>query len=124
MAERRKDIDLLRVIDLLQTHITPVLCRAVFGKVRKTERPRAWTLDALVRLWTAVVLRAPAALSQALAGSLEGRDALLPRIEASPEAFCQRCCDLRPAFFAKVFSTATAAAGRRSTEASPRSPGI
>jgi hypothetical protein len=108
MAKRRKDIDLLRVIDLLQTHITPALCRAVFGKVRKTERQRAWTLDALVRFWTAVVLRSPPALSQALADSLEGRDALLPRIEASPEAFFQRCRDLRPAFFAEVFRPFTA----------------
>src|SRR5437667_1801814 len=83
MAKRRKDIDLLRVIDLLQAHITPALCRTVFGQVRKSERQRAWTLDALVRFWTAVVLRAPTALSQALADSLEGRDALLPRIEAS-----------------------------------------
>jgi len=108
MAKRRKDIDLLRVIDLLQAHITPALCRAVFGQVRKSERQRAWTLDALVRFWTAVVLRAPTALSHALADSLEGRDALLPRIEASPEAFFQRCRDLRPAFFAEVFRRFTA----------------
>jgi hypothetical protein len=108
MAKRRKDIDLLRVIDLLQVHITPALCRAVFGQVRKTERQRAWTLDALVRFWTAVVLRSPPALSQALADSLEQRDALLPRIEASPEAFFRRCRDLRPAFFAEVFRRFTA----------------
>jgi DDE family transposase len=108
MAKRRKDIDLLRVIDLLQAHITPALCRTVFGQVRKTERQRAWTLDALVRFWTAVVLRSPPALSQALADSLEQRDPLLPRIEASPEAFFQRCRDLRPAFFAEVFRRFTA----------------
>ena len=84
MARRRKDVDLLRVIDLLQAHITPALCRTVFGQVRKTERQRVWTLEALVRFWTAVVLRAPTALSQALADSLETRDPLLPRIEASP----------------------------------------
>jgi hypothetical protein len=34
MAKRRKDVDLLRVIDLLQAHITPALCRTVFGQVR------------------------------------------------------------------------------------------
>jgi len=59
MASRRKEIDLLRVIDLLQAHITPALCRTVCGQVRKTERQRVWTLDALIRFWTAVVLRAP-----------------------------------------------------------------
>jgi len=108
MAKRRKGIDLLRVIDLLESHITPALCRTVFGQVRTSERQRAWTLEALVCVWTAVVLRAATALSQALADSLGGRDALLPRIEASPEAFFQRCRDLRPAFFAEVFRRFTA----------------
>ncbi len=59
MASRRKEIDLLRVIDLLQAQIMPALCRTVCGQVRKTERQRVWTLDALIRFWTAVVLRAP-----------------------------------------------------------------
>src|SRR5216683_1745854 len=108
MAKRAKDVDLLRVVDLLQEHITPALCRTVFGAVRKTERQRVWTLEALIRFWTAVVLRAPKALSQALVDSLEGRDPSFPRIVASPEAFFQRCRDLRPAFFAEVFRRFTA----------------
>jgi hypothetical protein len=108
MARRAKTIDLLRVVDLLQEHITPALCRTVFGQVRRTERQRVWTLEALIRFWTAVVLRAPTALSQALAESIEGRDPTYPRIEASPEAFFQRCRDLRPAFFAEVFRRFTA----------------
>ena len=108
MAGRAKTIDLLRVVDLLQKHITPALCRTVFGAVRTTERQRVWTLEALIRFWTAVVLRAPQALSQALVDSLEGRDPTFPRIPASPEAFFQRCRDLRPAFFAEVFQRFTA----------------
>jgi hypothetical protein len=108
MPRRAKTIDLLRVVDLLQAHITPVLCRTVFGAVRTTERQRVWTLEALIRFWTAVVLRAPKALSQALADSLEGRDPTYPRVEASPEALFQRCRDLRPAFFAEVFQRFTA----------------
>src|SRR3989454_397403 len=107
MAKRAKTIDLLRVVDLLQEHITPALCRTVFGAVRKTERQRVWPLEAWIRFWTAVVLRAPKALSQALVDSLEGRDPTFPRIEASPEAFFQRCRDLRPAFFAEVFQRFT-----------------
>jgi hypothetical protein len=107
MPKRAKTIDLLRVVDLLQAHITPALCRTVFGAVRRTERQRVWTLEALIRFWTAVVLRAPKALSQALADSLEGRDPTYPRVEASPEAFFQRCRDLRPAFFAEVFQRFT-----------------
>jgi len=84
MARRRTQIDLLRVVDLLHEHLTPALCRAAFGRVRRTERQRLWTLDALVRFWTAVVLRAPKALSQALADSREGREPVFPRIEAEP----------------------------------------
>src|SRR5438094_203449 len=72
MAKRAKTIDLLRVVDLLQEHITPALCRTVFGAVRKTERQRVWTLEALIRFWTAVVLRAPKAAMAAL-----GRDTLV-----------------------------------------------
>ena len=101
-------VNLLRVVELLQTHITPALCHAVFGRVRRTERQRVWTLDALVRFWTAVILRAPTALSQALADACEDREPLFPRIEATPEAFFQRCRDLRPAFFAEVFRRFTA----------------
>src|SRR5216684_5235 len=82
MAKRAKTIDLLRVVALLQEHITPALCRTVFGAVRTTERQRVWTLEALIRFWTAVVLRAPKELTQALVDSLEGRDPPYPRIEA------------------------------------------
>jgi hypothetical protein len=100
-AENR--IDLIRVMDLLQVHITSALCRAVFRRVRVTERQRVWTLDALVRFWTAVILRAPEALSHALLDTLDAGDPWVPRIQATPEAFFQRCRDLRPAFFREVF---------------------
>jgi len=49
MARRAKTVDLRRVVDLLQEYITPALCRAVFGRVRTTERQRVWTLDALIQ---------------------------------------------------------------------------
>jgi hypothetical protein len=47
-------------------------------------------------------------LTQALADSLEARDPVYPRVEASPEAFFQRCRDLHPGFFAEVFQRFTA----------------
>lgn len=106
VADRRGD--LIRMLDLLQTHITGALCRTVFRRVRMTEHQRLWTLEALVRFWTAVILRAPQALSQALAEVVEGREPLVPPIVASPEAFFQRCRNLRPAFFAEVFCRVTA----------------
>jgi len=101
-------INLVRVLALLQEHITHALCEAVFQRVRTTERQRKWTLHALVSFWTAIILRAPPALSQALLDTLDGREPLAPRIQASPEAFFQRCRDLRPAFFADVFRRFTA----------------
>lgn len=100
-------VDLIRVMDLLHRHITPALCQAVFQRVRDAERQRVWTLHALVQFWTAVILRAPQALSQALADAVADREPLFPRVDASPEAFFQRCRDLRPAFFAAVFTAFT-----------------
>jgi hypothetical protein len=107
-GQARRDVNLLRLAELLQAHITPALCHAAFGRVRRTERQRAWTLTTLVQFWVAVILRAPKALSQALADGLEQRDPLFPRVPATPEAFFQRCRDLRPAFFVEVFERFTA----------------
>ena len=109
MARRtRSDVNLLRLAELLQAHITPALCHAAFGRVRRSERQRVWTLTALVQFWVAVILRAPKALSQALADGLEQREPLFPPVAATPEAFFQRCRDLRPAFFVEVFERFTA----------------
>jgi hypothetical protein len=96
-------IDLVRVVQLLLEHLSPALCHAAFRRVRTSERQRKWTLHALVRFWTAVILRAPLALSHALSEALDGREPLFPRIKATPAAFSQRCRDLRPEFFAEVF---------------------
>lgn len=101
-------IDLVRVLDLLRTHITATLCQTVFHTVRTTERQRCWSLEALVQFWLAVILRAPRALRQALYETLEGSEPLFPLVEATPEAFFQRCRDLRATFFAEVFTRFTA----------------
>ena len=100
-------VDLVRVLELLRTHITAALCQTVFATVRLAERQRRWTLQALVEFWLAVILRAPRALSQALYETLEGSEPLFPHVQASPEAFFQRCQTLRPAFFAAVFGRFT-----------------
>jgi hypothetical protein len=101
-------VDLVRVLELLRSHITAALCQTVFQSVRISERQRRWTLQALVEFWLAVILRAPRALSQALYETLEGSEPLFPLVEATPEAFFQRCRDLRPAFFAAIFARFTA----------------
>jgi len=118
MAKGREvQVDLVQIVELLQTHITPALCRAVFRRVRNTERQRKWTLHALVSFWIAVVLRAPKALTQALVDAGEGREPLFPGVDASEEAFFQRCRDLRPEFFGQVFREFT---GRLLTASPPR----
>jgi hypothetical protein len=43
----------LWLAELLQEQITPALCHAAFGRTRKTERQRVWTLTALVHSWVA-----------------------------------------------------------------------
>ncbi len=101
-------VDLVRVLELLRTHITAALCQTVFATLRVTERQRRWTLQALVEFWLAVILRAPRALSQALYETLEGSEPLFPLVDATPEAFFQRCQTLRPAFFAEIFTRFTA----------------
>ncbi len=101
-------VDIVRVLELLRTHITAALCQTVFATVRIRERQRRWTLQALVEFWLAVILRAPRALSQALYETLEGSEPLFPLVAATPEAFFQRCQTLRVAFFAEVFTRFTA----------------
>ncbi len=46
-------VDLVRVLELLRTHITAALCQTVFATTRITERQREWTLEALVQFWLA-----------------------------------------------------------------------
>lgn len=96
-------IDLMRVADIIQEHVTKALCRSVYQDLRIKERVRDWPLYLMVQFWNSIVLRAPRSLTQALDDLREGRDRLLPTVKTSPEAFFQRCHDLRWEFFAEVF---------------------
>ena len=58
----------------------------------------------MVQFWVAVILRAPKALSQALADGLERREPLFPRVPATPEAFFPRT----PAFRSTVTASSEA----------------
>jgi hypothetical protein len=95
-------VDLLGTVEVLHEHLTESLCEEVFAAERDVERRRLWTLAHLGRFWTAVVLRAPQSLRQALAEAAGGTGGY-PHVESSPQAFFQRCQDLRPAFFAGLF---------------------
>ncbi len=96
-------VDLLGVVNVVHEYLTPALIQAAYGEVRVAERERLWTLEKLVQFWTAVAAQAPDSLSQALRFAAKGGQTGYPDVDASPQAFFQRCQSLDPAFFARVF---------------------
>lgn len=97
-------IDLLGTLQLLQEVLTEGLCHSVYKAERVTERIREWTLYALAQFWTAVMLRAPATLTQALQEAQRDETSGWPAVPAtSKQAFFQKCEDLRWKFFANLF---------------------
>jgi hypothetical protein len=84
-------IALLGTVELLHEHLTASLCQTVFQQTRPTARERHWSLEALASFWTAVLLRAPPSLTQALQEAAGGSGSGWPPVQASPEAFFQRC---------------------------------
>jgi Transposase DDE domain len=97
-------IELLGTVQVLHEHLTASLCRTVFQQTRTTERERHWTLTALAEFWTAVILRAPPSLTQALEEAAAGTGAGWPTVHATPEAFCERCQGLHWRFFASLYA--------------------
>jgi hypothetical protein len=102
-SDKSAPVDLVAAVSVLHEYLTPALCSAVYEGRRKTERKRIWTLGLLVEFWTAVVLRAPESLTQALEEAALQRDPFWPPVEASPQAFFSRCKDLRWEFFRDVY---------------------
>jgi len=96
-------VDLLGTVQVLQEHLTASLCQTVFAQTRTTERARKWTLQALAEFWTAVILRAPQSLPHALEEAAVGTGTGWPAVQASPEAFFERCQSLPWRFFAKLY---------------------
>lgn len=97
-------IDLLGLVEMVRRHLTDTLCEEVFRDNRTVERQREWTLSALANFWVAVIMRAPQALRHALTESRAGQDALWPRVEASDEAFFQKCKGMHWSFFGALFT--------------------
>ncbi len=97
-------IDLLGAIQLLHEVLTESLCETVFKSARVTERIREWTLYKLAEFWTAVILRAPKSLTQALQEAQSDQTSGWPAIPAtSRQAWFDRCLNLRWTFFANLF---------------------
>jgi hypothetical protein len=104
---KKIEVNLLGTARLLDQYITKSLCETVFRGTRTTERQRIWSLYALAEFWTAVILRAPQSLQQALEESAVGKNPDWPQVTATPEAFFQRSRDLNWQFFATLFHTFT-----------------
>jgi Transposase DDE domain len=102
-ASSEQRIELLDTVQLLHDHVTTSLCQTVFQQTRTTERERQWSLEALASFWTEVILRAPPSLTQALQEAAIGHGSGWPHVEASPEAFFQRCQSLHWRFFANLY---------------------
>ncbi len=102
-TDRDQQVDLVCVAELLHEHLTGPLVTAAFEDLRDGERERVWTLQQMVAFWTAVILRAPKSLSEALREAAGDLSSGYPPIETSNQAFFQRCGNLRWQFFAKVF---------------------
>jgi Transposase DDE domain len=107
MGETR--VDLLGPIRVIHEHLTKALCEAVFDERRISERRRRWTLQAMAEFWTAVIIRAPASLRQALDESQRGAGGF-PLVKSSPESFFERAQGMRWEFFSDLFEAFSASA--------------
>lgn len=106
MGEARK-VSLLGTAEVLQEHLTAALCESVFHVERVSERRRVWTLEKMAEFWTAVILRAPRSLKQALEEGRAGEGGF-PEVGSSDQAFFARCQGMKPAFFRCLFEAFTA----------------
>ena len=81
----RQPYSVAPVLDVLHSTLTEEMCRQVHDDLRTKERLRKWTLYALSRFWTAVVLEAPPSLTHALElgrGPHKETHALLPNVDS------------------------------------------
>jgi len=101
--EGNQTVNLLGIVEFLHEHLTRSLCNGVFKRTRSKERERKWTLFALSRFWTAVIIRAPQSLTQALAEAVNGKDRLMPKVGASPEAFFKKAKNTQWTFFHRLY---------------------
>jgi hypothetical protein len=101
----KTDVQLVPTVQFLHENLSESLCEIVFREVRDAERERKWSLFSLARFWTSVVLVAPPSLSQLLEKTRRPDPlGLLPRVEASSEAFFQRCKNLSSEFFMALYA--------------------
>lgn len=100
-------VNLLGTIRAIHEHLTAALCESAFAKERTTERRRIWTLQAMALFWTAVILRAPQSLRQALDEAFSGVGGY-PLARSSHQGFFKRAKGLRWQFFRRLLEDFTA----------------
>jgi len=100
-VEKEVMVDLSNTVNLLHEHLSESLCAEVFQDVRDREREREWTLYAMVRFWTDVVIRVPDTLTHALEKCTQGAPEWF-EVHATPASFFQKSPALHPRFFATV----------------------
>lgn len=108
LAAPDQRVDLLGTGQMLHEPLTTGLCQTVFQQTRTPERERRWSLAALASFWTAVILRAPPSLTQAIEEAATGNGAGWPRVQATPEAFFARGQTLNWRFFANLYEALVA----------------
>lgn len=96
-------INLLETVEILNTHLTEAMCEEVFKSTRTNEREREWSLFALGRFWTAVIIQAPNSLGQALARARSGGNGLMPKVTATDGGSFQRYKTLHWKFFHALY---------------------
>lgn len=105
----KSTVCLLDMIDILTEHLNPALCQMVFRRVRNTERERKWAFPSIAQFWAAMVVGNPSSLRHGLEETRKRKRAqeLWPRVMAEPQAFFQKCAQLRADFFEELFAEFT-----------------
>jgi hypothetical protein len=104
-SDRDIRVPLVPTVEFLHKELSEALCQEVFQDLRTSERERKWSLFALARFWLGVVLDSPKSLSQLLERMRSGDPTgFLPQVDASAEAFFQRCKGFSSAFFMALYA--------------------
>ena len=103
-SDRHVDVPLVPTVEFVHEHITSALCEEVYQENRNSERERKWSLFALARFWIAVIYLAPPSLSHLLEKTRRADpEGLLPQVDASAEAFFQKCKGFSSRFFLALY---------------------
>lgn len=106
-------VDLLEITKIINEHLGDSLIKEVYRKTRTNERKRLWSFQALVQFWIGIVLESPESLTPMLELCRRNGHPLLPRVQATSEAFFERCQTFSWRFFAGLFQSFKEKAGKQ-----------